>query len=101
MKQNYKFRISVQALDERDQPQVDEQALQFVAGNHDNILEIARRLRQGLHFDEQTSDAFAVGLKLFTEVLLQNKDDPLFTELKPAVTAFMKKLKATIRERQS
>lgn len=101
MKQNYKFGISVQALDEQDQPNADKQPLKFTVGNHDDILEIAGRIRQGLHFDEQTSDAFAVGLKLLTEVVLQNKDDPLFVELKPAITVFMKKLKATIRENQS
>lgn len=101
MKQNYKFGISVQALNEQNQPEDDRQPLEFIVGNHDDILEIAGRLRQGLHFDDQTSDAFAIGLKLFTEVVLQNKDDPLFSELKPAMTAFMKKLKATIRENLS
>lgn len=35
-----------------------------------------------------------LGLKLFSEVMLKNRKDPLFEEITPAFGAFMKKLKA-------
>lgn len=45
-------------------------------------------------FDKNTSTAFAIGLKLFSEVMLENKDHPLFEDFKPAFVQFMKKLKS-------
>lgn len=44
--------------------------------------------------DEFLNDKlFAVGLKLFSEVLLQNRKNPLFEDIAPAFRDFMKKLK--------
>ncbi|MEN8764598.1 DUF3861 family protein, partial [Wenyingzhuangia sp.] len=37
---------------------------------------------------------FAIGLKLFSEVMLKNKDNPLFEEFRPAFSALMKKIKS-------
>nr|WP_262147064.1 DUF3861 domain-containing protein [Chryseobacterium foetidum] len=33
-------------------------------------------------------------MKLFTEVLIKNKNHPLFEDLSPAISEFMKKLKS-------
>ncbi len=43
---------------------------------------------------EQQSVEFAIGLKLFSEVMLKNKDNPLFEEFRPAFGALMKKIKS-------
>lgn len=93
------YRITVEALNNEGQPAVDQQPLVFTAQNHDDILSIVQRLRNGLDFDENTSASFAVGLKLFTEVLLLNKEHPLFSELKPEMVTFMKKLKQSVKEK--
>lgn len=63
--------------------------------NHDNIFNIFEVIRSRQIFeDENTSTKFVLGLKLFTEVMLKNKQHPLFEELRPAITEFMKKLKS-------
>lgn len=63
--------------------------------NHDDIFNIFEVIRSRQIFeDENTSTEFVLGLKLFTEVMLKNKQHPLFEELRPAITEFMKKLKS-------
>ena len=44
---------------------------------------------------EEESTEFALGLKLFTEVMLRNKKHPLFEDLRPHIVDFMKKLKSS------
>jgi hypothetical protein len=50
-----------------------------------------------LGLDEDTAKAFAVGLKLFGETILKNRENPLFTQMKLAMGEFMKSLKAKLR----
>lgn len=64
--------------------------------NHDDIFMIIEVLKQRNHFnDENQSAEFAIGLKMFSEVMLRNKDNPLFDELLPAFKQFMQKLKSS------
>lgn len=44
-------------------------------------------------FDPDTATALAIGLKLFGEVMLENRGHPLFAELAPHFRDFMKRLK--------
>lgn len=37
---------------------------------------------------------FAIGLKMFSEVMLKNRNHELFTDFRPAFGEFMKKLKS-------
>lgn len=63
--------------------------------NHDDIFNIFEVVKSKKIFDdENTSNEFSLGLKLFTEVMLKNKQHPLFEELRPAIMEFMKKLKS-------
>lgn len=64
--------------------------------NHDNIFNIIKVLQErDLFNDVNQSAEFAIGLKMFSEVMLRNKDNPLFEEFLPAFKNFMKKLKST------
>ena len=63
--------------------------------NHDDLFNIFEVVKSKQIFeDENTATEFALGLKLFTEVMLKNKQQPLFEELRPAIMEFMKKLKS-------
>lgn len=63
--------------------------------NHDDLFNIFEVIKSKKIFDdENTATEFALGLKLFTEVMLKNKQHPLFEELRPAIMEFMKKLKS-------
>lgn len=95
MGKKYQFKITVRPLAaDLSETERDTSALTFNVGNHDDILQIVERMRGGALFDKDTAAAFAVGLKLFTEVMLEHRDDPLFAEIKPAIGELMKKLKS-------
>ena len=94
MKQ-HRFRITVEHLADADgNPSTHTGPLQFEVGNHDDILAIVERTRQRDDFDANTAAAFAVGLKLFGEVMLENRKSPLFADFVPHFGDFMKKLKS-------
>ena len=93
MKQ-HQYQITVQHLaDAQGNPSTYTDKLEFKTGNHDDIFAVLERLQQAELFDECTTQSFTVGLKLFGEVILENKDHPLFEELKPQFMQFMKTLK--------
>ena len=63
--------------------------------NHDDLFHILEVIRSKQIFEnKETATEFALGLKLFTEVMLKNKDNPLFEDLRPAISDFMIKLKS-------
>ena len=68
--------------------------LSFEAGNHDDIFSIVARLRGNGQFDSDTSAQLALGLKLFSEVMLKNRKHPLFEDIQPALRDFIMKLKS-------
>ncbi|MEN8746728.1 MAG: DUF3861 domain-containing protein [Wenyingzhuangia sp.] len=64
-------------------------------GNHDNIFAIIEKMKKRDRFKtEQDSVEFAIGLKLFSEVMLKNRDNPLFEDFRPAFGELMKKIKS-------
>ena len=93
MKQ-HQYHITVQHLaDAQGNPSTYTEKLEFNTSNHDDIFSIVERLKTAALFDEQTTQSFALGLKLFSEVMLENRDHILFKEFSPAFTQFMKNLK--------
>lgn len=93
MKQHH-YRITVEHLaDKEGLPPATPSALSFEAGNHDELLGIVERIRARGDFEPEIAAAFALGLKLFGEVMLTHRDHPLFEEMGPQFGAFMKRLK--------
>ena len=93
MKQ-HRYRVTVEHLALPDgSPPPTTQPLSFEAGNHDDILAIVARVRQRGDLPEADATAFAVGLKLFSEVMLQHRGSPLFAGFAPHFKAFMQQLK--------
>ncbi len=89
-----KYRLTLELLERTDGTPGDRAPLQLDVTNHDEILDIVDRLRQKNPFgDEAQAAELAVGLKLFSEVLLRHRAHPLFEELAPAFRSFMQKLK--------
>jgi len=63
--------------------------------NHDNIFNIINVIKSKNIFEnESQSTEFAIGLKMFTEVILKNRENELFKDLQPQIAEFMKKLKS-------
>lgn len=63
--------------------------------NHDEIFSIIERIRVKNIFENDSEAAqFALGLKLFSEINLRHRNNPLFEELNEVFPIFMKKLKS-------
>lgn len=97
MKQ-HRYRITLEYLADADGNPQDQAPLVFEAGNHDEIIGIVELVRSRGLFDAQTTAAFVVGQKLFGEVMLENRNDPLFSEFWPHFLDFMKQLKSTVKQ---
>jgi len=97
-KKHNKYRITLEHLHSPKDLGLNE-TIDFEFENHDEIFSIIERIRDNNPFgNENQAVEFAVGLKLFSEVMLKNRDNELFDELMPAFGSFMKKLKASVKE---
>ena len=90
---SYRYRVTVEKLADAKGESVTGHSLTFYAVNHDDILEIVRRLEAKLPFSAGTTASLGVGLKLFSEVTLAHRDNPLFAEIRPALGTFIQQLK--------
>ncbi|AXJ91167.1 DUF3861 domain-containing protein [Acinetobacter pittii] len=101
MKQ-HQYHVTVQHLkNAKGEASTYTERLEFYAGNHDDIFEIVERLKKSRFFDDETTKSFGVGLKLFSEVMLENRDHPLFQEFLPQFGQFMKNLKQLVKTQSS
>jgi hypothetical protein len=89
----FRYRITVEALTDARGVPVEGRTLTFEAINHDDILEIVKRLRARLPFDGVTVASLGVGLKLLSEVTLTHRADPLFAKIRAALGEFIGELK--------
>ncbi|MCH1918235.1 DUF3861 domain-containing protein [Shewanella sp. A3A] len=86
----HQYRITLEKLDEQQQTT---QALSFETENHDDIFNILSKVDGKFDFTDEQTKSFIIGLKLFGEVIMQQRKHPLFEELEPQMKQFMKKLK--------
>ncbi len=92
-KRNNRYKIILNEIELKD-GHPGETILEFEFESHDNLFDIIDKVQEKDIFgDNEQSLEFALGIKLFSEVMLKNKDNPLFEELKPAFMQFMKKPK--------
>ena len=85
----HSYRVSLEPHDGRS-------SLEFDVTNHDDILPLVERVRASGLLPEHEAAAFMLGLKLFGEVMLHHRGDPLFVDLYPHFGPFMKRLKAAV-----
>lgn len=67
--------------------------LQVLVRNHDDLPAIVEKVQAKGLFAADEAAAFAIGLKLFREVMLQHRGSEVFRELDPHMSAFLKALK--------
>ena len=97
MKQ-HQYHVTVQHLaDAQGNPSSYTEKLEFNTSNHDDIFVVLDRLQKAELFDDTTTKSFAVGLKLFSEVMLENKNHELFKKFLPQFHTFMKHLKQQVK----
>lgn len=91
---HYRLRLEHLAPAAPEQPTHPPLELEFT--NHDDIFQIINRMNSRQLFAEPgQATEFAIGLKLFSEVMLHNRAHPLFAEFGPAFGEFMKRLKSS------
>jgi len=93
MKQ-HRYRITVEhlALADGSTPP-GPRSFSFDVGNHDDLLAIVERARGRGDLPAADAVPFAIGLKLFSEVMLQHRGLPLFEGFAGPFKAFMQRLK--------
>lgn len=72
--------------------------LEFETESHEDILAIVEKLKSHPDLKEDAA-AFGIGLKLFSGVMMKQKDNPMFKNLMPAFKDFMKSLKSSAKEK--
>ncbi|GIU44726.1 hypothetical protein TUM4438_16590 [Shewanella sairae] len=87
------YKVTLEHIEDAKGLPIDDNSLQFEARNHDDIFKIVEMIKIKMDLEEADAVAFAVGLKLFGEVMLKNRDVELFKQFKPHMTDFMKQLK--------
>ena len=91
---SYRYRVTVEKLsDARGEP-VYGQSLSFYTANHDDILAIVEKIQARLPLDAGTAASLGVGLKLFSEVALIHRNNPMFANIRPALLEFIQQLKS-------
>ncbi len=94
-KRAHKYKLTLEHLATAKGEASTHQPLQLEFDNHDDIFSIIERIQaKDLFNDKNGAAEFAIGLKMFSEVMLKNRKHPLFEELAPAFSEFMKKLKS-------
>lgn len=88
-----KYKITVEELTKEGN--FGEEKLGFETTSHDNLFAIVKKLKQHPEFSNTDVASLGVGLKLFTGVMLKEKEHPLFKNLLPHFKEFMKGLKST------
>lgn len=87
------YRFTIEQLEDSNSTTSDSDPLVFEAQHHEDIFKIVEKMKDKTDFQEADAVAFAVGLKLFSGVMLNNKEHVLFEQFKPHFADFMKALK--------
>ena len=90
----HRYRITVEHLATPREDQALRGRLSFEDGNHDDLFRIVELQRASGRFgNDDEAAAFAIGLKLLSEAVLRNRDDPLLQQLRTPIGDFIKQLK--------
>jgi hypothetical protein len=93
-KRTNKYRITLEQLELANGELGNDEPIQLEFDNHDEVFSIIKRmLQKNLFSDNNETMVFTIGLKMFSEVMVKNRNNPLFQELLPAFRLFMEKLK--------
>jgi hypothetical protein len=89
----HRYRLNLEYLaDAKGNPE-SRPPLQVTFSNHDDLYEIVDRIKAKGLFEPDEAASFAIGLKMFREVMLHHRGSEVFRELEPHMGAFMKSLK--------
>lgn len=94
----HQYRITVEYLGGKHAGPDLHQPKVFETGNHDDIFKIMEAVEAARLFDRETSAALVLGMKLFSEVMLKHKNDPLFVEMLAAYRDYIGPFKQRLKD---
>ncbi len=90
--QGFRYSVTVQPLEGGGvggpEPEV------FRVNNHDDLLKVVKAVREKGILGQDDAASLAIGFKLFMEVVLQHRKNPLFAPLMEPLRMFAGQLKA-------
>lgn len=92
------YRITLEYLGGKHAGAERHDTLTFDVDNHDDLFAIIDKVRLAHIVDTDTSAALALGMKLFSEVMLQHKKDPMFAPMLAAYLDYIKVFKQRLNE---
>ena len=92
MKSNL-YKLTVEYLEDTSGKNIDVPPLVFETRSHEDFFKIVEVMKAKVDLDETDATAFAVGLKIFSGVMVNNKDHGLFKQLMPHLVNIMKTIK--------
>jgi hypothetical protein len=87
------YKFTIEYLEDSKGNTVESNPLIFETRSHEDIFRIVEMMKAKMDLNENDATSFAVGLKLFGEVMLKNRENEVFKQFKPHFTNFMKELK--------
>lgn len=95
----HRYRVTLTPLEAQDSAREPDaplpETVSFEITNHDEITALITRMEGKAMVPQSEAAEFIVGLKLFSEVLIRHRAEPIFAELAPHFRSFMKALKAS------
>jgi hypothetical protein len=92
----YKYRVNFISVN--DEIETENKALNFEIANHDNLFKLLALIQGKLNLTPPEEQAFLLGLKMFSEILIKNRHDPLFRQMKQPMGEIMALLKGHIKK---
>jgi hypothetical protein len=93
-KRQHHYRLTLEHLEASAPDQPLHEALQLDFTNHDDVFAIVQRVQAANFLPPEQAAELALGVKLLGNVLLANREHPLFMELGQSFKEFVQKLKA-------
>jgi len=91
---HHRYRVTVEYLSDAQ----SYSPLIFEANSHDEIFSIVELVQESEILEKEAATAFVVGQKLFGEIIMENRGNPLFSEFWPHFLEFVKKLKGFVKK---
>ena len=87
------YKVTLEQVEDLKGNPVESNPLTFETKNHEDIFKIVEKLKAKVDFLENDAVAFAVGVKLFSGVMVKNKEHKMFKRFLPDFANFMQELK--------
>lgn len=89
------YRFTIEHIEDAKGNAMESAPLTFETRNHDDLFKLVEMMKGRMGLSEADSTALTLGVKLFGEVMLTNRNHDLFKAFMPHFSAFMKELKTS------